>query len=240
MNKDTINFNFKNLLKQSWQDYKQRPYFLSLVTLLILVLTWVNQAYSNATQNVINFWLGLLGLAIVLFLIQVLAGSFKLILKAINNNKPKFQDLLVGFKHFFRFFGVLAMFFVLGITLVVITSNAPIIIWSQTHVIWYDLFAITAMFGFVYLIVSLQFVFFAIINYGFFAAIGQSWQIVRGYRLKLVWFWIVIIIFNIIGAAVLGVGLLVTLPLSFLAFARVYQQLQLANKVEAPKNQRDA
>jgi hypothetical protein len=230
-NKNIIKFNLKSLLKQSWQDYKQRPYFFSLVSLLIIALALINEVYSKASEGVTNPWIALLGLVIVIFFVQMLAGSFNMVLRVVNGEKPKFQDLLVGFKHIMRMLGVLLALFLLGMISSVVVQNSIVAAWASSHQIFYYFYVFLVLIGLVYMLLSLQFIFFAIIRPGFFTAFKNCWQSVRGYRLKLIWFLVVAIVFNVIGASVLGIGLLVTLPLSFLAYARIYQQLQSAVEI---------
>ncbi len=60
---------------------------------------------------------------------------------------------------------------------------------------------------------------------GPFVSIQDSWEISRGAVLKLIGFWFVLAGINILGFLALGVGLLVTVPLSLVATAHVYRQL---------------
>lgn len=237
--KDISIFNFKSLLKQAWQDYKIRPFFYSLVSILIILLGWINYAYTEATKYSINPWLALLGLVIVFFFVQMFAGNFRMILKAINGEKPKFQDLLVGFMHIIRFLGVLLTAVLLGMLASIVVENYIVATWAQSHPMLYNLYLLLILVGLVYLIISLQFLFFAIVKHGFFTSFKISWQAIRGYRLKLIWFILVAIVFNLVGVAVLGIGLFVTLPLSFLAYARIYGQLQPDSEIKSSKLQSD-
>jgi len=57
-------------------------------------------------------------------------------------------------------------------------------------------------------------------------AIQRSWDITRGHTLDLLVFFIVLVGLNLLGAACLVIGLLVTLPISGLALAHVYRELK--------------
>jgi uncharacterized membrane protein len=56
-------------------------------------------------------------------------------------------------------------------------------------------------------------------------AFRQSSELTRGRRLKLFLFGLVLVLMNVAGAILLGVGLLVTLPVTAFAAALVYRQL---------------
>lgn len=57
-------------------------------------------------------------------------------------------------------------------------------------------------------------------------AIQRSWDITRGRTMDLLIFFIVLLGLNILGAACLVVGLLVTVPISGLAMAYIYRELK--------------
>lgn len=59
-------------------------------------------------------------------------------------------------------------------------------------------------------------------------ALKESREITKGNRLKLVGFILVVALINIIGALALGLGLLVSLPVSMLAMVHVYRKLLAA------------
>ena len=235
MNKKVSIFDFKNQIVRAWQDYKQRPYFLSFSTLIIILLIFVSDSYQEITVDSTNIWITLIGLVIVIFLLQMLTGIFHIALKAINQHKPVFKDFLVGMVQIVRFFGVLVIFSILGFLVIVLSQLPIVLVWKQTQIIYYNLSILLILGFYFYLVISLQFIYFGIINHGLIDSVKQSWQMVSGYRLKLLWFWVVLIIFNLIGFLILGLGLLVTLPLSFLAFARVYQQLKIKNHTKSSK-----
>jgi uncharacterized membrane protein len=57
-------------------------------------------------------------------------------------------------------------------------------------------------------------------------AIQRSWDVTRGHTLDLLLFFILLCGLNLLGALCLGVGLLVTVPISGLALAHVYRLLK--------------
>ena len=59
-----------------------------------------------------------------------------------------------------------------------------------------------------------------------FAAISESAEMTRGVKWKLLGFGVVLVLINALGAALLGVGFIFTLPLTAMAAADVYQRLR--------------
>jgi uncharacterized membrane protein len=57
-------------------------------------------------------------------------------------------------------------------------------------------------------------------------ALQQSWEISRGHTLDLFLFFILLVGLNLLGLVCLGVGVLVTLPISGLALAHLYRTLK--------------
>lgn len=121
---------------------------------------------------------------------------------------PTFQDLFKSFKsykiswHYFLS-SLLAMLFVLiGLILLILPG--------------------------IYLAVRLQFYKFLIVEHedmGPYQAIEKSIDMTKGHFWKLFGFIVLIALLNILGAIALGVGLLVTIPVSILAHAYLYKKL---------------
>ena len=67
----------------------------------------------------------------------------------------------------------------------------------------------------------------------FWKAMKMSKKMTYGYKWKIVGFWFVLIGINILDLLALGVGLLVTLPLSLIAIAYVYKHVSSDSVIEA-------
>lgn len=83
----------------------------------------------------------------------------------------------------------------------------------------------------IYLAIRLQFYKFLIVDkedIGPWMAIKESWRMTDGHSWKLFLFMLLIILINLVGAVLLGIGLLVSIPVSLIAYAVLYRQL-LAN-----------
>jgi uncharacterized membrane protein len=64
-------------------------------------------------------------------------------------------------------------------------------------------------------------------------ALKESRRLTEGHRMNIFLFMLILIVLNIIGALALWVGLLVTVPISMLAFVYVYKQVEKGVAVES-------
>jgi uncharacterized membrane protein len=64
------------------------------------------------------------------------------------------------------------------------------------------------------------------------AALKESWRLTKGYKWNLFGFFLLIILMNIAGVIVAGVGLLVTAPLSLLVVTYLYCELEKGMQME--------
>lgn len=56
-------------------------------------------------------------------------------------------------------------------------------------------------------------------------ALKKSWEITKGYKWKLLWIGILVILFNLLGLFALGIGLLITAPVSLILMVLIYKIL---------------
>ncbi len=80
----------------------------------------------------------------------------------------------------------------------------------------------------IYLALRLQFYCWSIIDKeaGPFGCMEHSWTVTKGSAWQLFLFAVVLVFVNLLGLLALGVGLLVTIPLSLVAVAHVYRSLE--------------
>ncbi len=125
-----------------------------------------------------------------------------------NGHTPTFHDLLKSFKNY----KISWHYFIASIFTLILIIVGTI------------LFIIPG----IYLAISTQFYKFLIIENEDMkpsAAIKESMKMAKGHFWKLLGFIIIIVILNLFGALLLGVGLLITIPLSLLAHANLYRKL---------------
>jgi hypothetical protein len=66
-------------------------------------------------------------------------------------------------------------------------------------------------------------------RFGPIEAVKRSWRITKGHMLQLFLFMLVIASINLLGSLLAGIGLVVTVPVTMLAMARVYRTLEHAD-----------
>lgn len=142
----------------------------------------------------------------------VTMGFIKVALMVHDGVKPEISNLLDCLPLFFRYFFASVLYgliVVLGILLLVI----PGVIWGIKYM-FYGYFIVDE-------------------GRGPWDAIKASGAITRGAKLDLFLLWLVLAGINLLGLLALGVGLLVTIPLSLAASAYVFRNLQ--NRLEVSR-----
>jgi len=198
-------FSIKETLKYGWNKSKEHLELILFSTLLILTVGSVTGDFGDHNRGGFNF--SLFGFVATIFLIIIRIGYTKIFLRIYDGESPKFVDIFQEYKIFWRYLGtsILSFFVIAGGLLLVII---PGIIWA------------------------VRFSFSAIIviddKIGPVAAMKESWAITKGNFWKLLGFWTVLGLFNLLGLICLGIGLIVTIPVSMFASIYVYRILSKA------------
>lgn len=194
--KEALSFGWKT----TWDNFK---FFLSLLAIAFVVCVAFNGLFalsSKAGPSILPIGLGMAILGIVMKI-----GWLRITLDFVHGDKmPAWNDLFSHYSLFFPF--ILAS----------ILYNIIIAVGSVLLIIPGIIAAL--MLGFYgYGVVDK--------NLAPLEALTFSRSITYGAKWKLLGFYILLGLINLAGALVLLIGLLVTLPLSALAHAHVYQQL---------------
>jgi uncharacterized membrane protein len=144
-------------------------------------------------------------------------GLFKIYLRFRDGEKPIFENLFDGLARAHIWLGaslIMAVAVAMGLVLLIVPG--------------------------IIMLLRLWFVGFVLVDErtGPIDAIQRSWDITRGRTMDLLVFFIVLVGLNLLGAACLGVGLLVTFPISGLAMAFLYRELNpkaMAAEVPPPQ-----
>lgn len=188
-----------NLVKEAWVIFKKNLNLFALLIGVYIVYYLVNGLVGD------SIILSLL-LSIVSLILGV--GSINLVLRLLDGGKGDIKDLysytdlpMKVFKNFVSsiFVGIAV---VLGLILLVVPG--------------------------IYLAVRLQFSTYYIVdkNAGIMDALKMSWELTKNGKLNLFLFDILLILLNFAGALLLGVGLLLTLPISLIAMTLLYRKVQ--------------
>jgi len=187
-----------------WATLQKHFGFLVGATLAAWGIPVVIEAASRVVldSDAQHFALWIIGIAVAATL---MLGVFKIYLRLRDGERPMFETLMDGAQRFYVWIGasiVITVAVTLGLCLLVVPG--------------------------IVMMLRLMFVGFVIVDdrVGPIEAIQRSWDVTRGYTLDLFLFFILLCGLNFLGALCLGVGLLVTAPISGLALAYIYRILK--------------
>jgi len=195
-----MNFSPTNIISQAWQLWKNHIVFSWKVLGVIVLVTIV---FSILDPNGDSALISLLSMVVTLFFEL---GAFALFLKLIRTGQEGKIEEILGQK---------------DIYLQALIGN----------VIYYIMMVI----GFILLIVPGIYVFvrFMLLPYvfvdqklGWQEALKEASRLSEGYRWNLLGFALLLILINFVGALLLLVGLLVSIPVSAMAMAMAYEHIK--------------
>lgn len=199
-------FSKTGLIKEAWELFKKN---LNVVLMLIgvyfvyyLAQYGVNYLFRESALAAI------LSLVFLIFFLILQLGSYNLILKVVDHKTPTLKDLYTYPDMAMKIVrnivaGIIVGFIVLGGLLLFVIPG-------------------------IYLAVRLMFYTYYIVDKdaGIMDSIQRSWKLTQGGVINLFLLGVLFVIINFIGALFFGIGLAVTLPLTFLATAILYRRFQ--------------
>ncbi len=200
-------------LKESWALFKTNYKLLILVTLILGIFSFVGQTKVAL-------------LALLAFVLNIILqmGSIKISLDILDNEKPDIKTLISQKDKFFKYF--------LMIILMSIMVTIPIALISVLF-----LFKAPLLSPFIIAGLIIVFLFFVIPRLMFsnmiivdtdataWKSIKTSYSITKNRNGKTITLFFLILGINILGALLLGIGLLASIPLSQLMLAKYYRQI---------------
>jgi predicted nucleic-acid-binding protein len=198
-------FSKKQALKFGWETVTGNIGFFIGLSLVVFVVVYVPAFVSSVTEKtypVISFIFSLISNILSMI---VGMGFIKIALKFYDKQKADFDDLFSCAKQFFPYLlsAILMTLAVIGGIIVLIVPG---------------------------IILGLQLQFFAYFivdkKTGPMQALKESSRITRGQKWQLFLFALLTVLVNIAGLLCLVVGLLVTIPLTSLAYAYIYRKLE--------------
>lgn len=198
-------FSKKQALRFGWQKVREHLWFFVLLSLCFGAIVFLFNAAQQATESAAPAVASLFALVNTVFQMLMGMGYIYVVLQVVRGNQPKLEDIPKPFPSFWKYLGASILYglIVLGGTLLLIV---PGIIWA-------------IRFGqYRYLIVDKPEL---TINQAF----KESKLMTKGIVGQLILFSLLIFMVNILGALLLFVGLLVTIPLSAIALGYVYNTL---------------
>jgi len=203
-----MGFSTGEVIRFGWETFKRRPWFFVGATLLILLASGLVNAFASGIDAMVTGSaenLSIPGAVINLALgTLVNMGAVAFYIAAHDNPDTVNLSVLWHPRPFWKFLGAsILLGLAIGVGLVLLI--VPGIIFAL-------------MFMFTTLIVIER-------ELGPIDAMNESNRITRGYKWPLLGFLIVLVLINLLGALALVVGLLVSIPVSTLAFVHAYRVL---------------
>lgn len=196
-------FSIKEAFSWGWQEFKSRPWFFVGLMLIVFVISAVISLIVQNTGDVIGGVLQIVGTVVQWWLY---IGIIMIALAVYNKQSPEFGMLFKGS-------GKTLWNYVLGTILYTLVVLVGLVLFVFPGIIW----------G-----IKFHYYSFLIVDKGMkpMDALKRSGAITMGYKWKLFGLFILIGLLNLAGAIVLGVGLLVTMPVSLLITVFVYKLLE--------------
>jgi hypothetical protein len=198
-----FSFSKKEAFRVGWQRFKERPFFvigLFLITTAVSFVSGYVADYMDVNPSVTAIF------GVIDFTLQTIIGmGLTLVLLRVHDRvETDYADLFEPLYLFWKYV-------VMTILVLVITVAGLV------------LFIIPGLIA----AIALSFASYLVIDKGLgpVDAIKRSLDITHGHRWNLFTFGLLVAGFNIIGFLAFGVGLLVTIPVSALAFVYVYRWL---------------
>lgn len=203
-----MEFSTESALRFGWDTFKKRPWFFVGSTVVILLASGLIDAFTSAINGAVGGSVdesSIVGSVLNLGLGTLLGmGATAFYLAAHDNPDTVDLSSLWHPRPFWKYLGasiLLGLAVAVGFVLLIVPG----------------------------IIVALMFMFttFIVIDreLGPIEAMKESNRITHGYKWQLLGFALVLVLINLLGILALVIGLLVTIPVSSLAFAYVYRRL---------------
>lgn len=199
-------FSKSALIKEAWEMFKK-----NLNSFMLLIGVYLVYYVAQYASNMIFQDSGIAFIVSLVFLVVSLViqlGAYNFVLKIVDGKKAQLVDLYS--------YPDMVMKIVRNIVAGIIVAFAV--------GLGFILFIIPG----IYLLVRLMFFTYYIVdkNAGIMESIQMSWNLTKGSVVNLFLLGVIFLFINFLGALVFGIGLAVTLPLTFLATALLYRKYQ--------------
>lgn len=199
-------FSIKEPLRFAWHTFKQQWLLLAGIALFYIAVSAVTNAVATTVQQegyaVVSTLISIIG---AVFNALLTLGFYFVALQFSRHEKGRFADLFSQWKLLGTYLVASILYgllLVAGFLLLVF----PAFIWGVKFQ-FYDFFILDK-------------------HAGAIAALKQSSQLTNGVKWSLFGFDLILLLIVVIGSALFGIGLLVALPVVFIAQAVAYQQLR--------------
>lgn len=244
-------FSISEVIRFSWESYKKNWKNLLLVFLLLATVTYVPGLIAQFLRQDYPLISLLVNLISALVNIVVNIGLLKIMLNTVDGRDVNIQDLFFAFSKL----GLVGKYLLTSVIygFIILLSGLPVGLFSffmlgniynanrfsqNINTSYLIIFIpLTILFvGIIFMIVTkFQFWNYLLVDKEMweFTGLRKSWNMTKGFVLHLILFGFTLLLLNLVGLIALFVGLVVTLPVSMLAMARVYRILEQGKSVPA-------
>lgn len=185
-----------------WDKFKENILLLLAVFFIIGGVSFM----FNVSDKLGFSALMMLVVGLVSFVVQSVLemGAIRIVLNIRAGHKAEFANLISEMSQLLNF--ILAQILVLVVVMI-----------GTMLLIIPGIIATVGLFFVPYIVIDKKL--------GPVEAMKESWRLTKGHKWNLLWFGSILIIMNMLGMMAFGIGLLVTLPISFLATVYAYKWL---------------
>ncbi len=228
-----MNFSIKNAFVFGWNS--TRNYFFQVLVVLGILLAinyFLHLLFGILTDNTLSWQTGVLVLSVILVIVVVeVLIQIKVIKQAlivVRGSKPHFGITLFHTEYFIK---IILGWIVYGLCVLLFAVLAFLPFFVLGAVTGFQFLFIlgflSALVACIYAILTFSFARFIVVEQGSkpLHSLRLSEEITRGSRGKLLLFFILTGLLNLVGLLTFFLGLIVTIPVSFFALIWVYDQL---------------
>jgi hypothetical protein len=216
-----MSIDYIGIIKRAWDILIKNVPIIAVLLIVFILLEVVRTITVNLFEpGIIKFIVSIIFLMAHVFLT---VGSIKIVLNLVDG-KPAKVDQLWAYPQYF----VNALIVVLAVSGIMLIVNLLAVMGIALPLL--GILSLIVILISVYLLIRLWFSLYYVVDKEMNGvdALKASWNKTEGNTLNLLIFLLIIIALNILGALVLLVGLLVTIPLSYIAVALLYRKFQSA------------
>ena len=201
-------FSIKEAIKIGWEKTKANFWKSVAIVFITISIPLLMEILSKAVEekgSIISFpiYMALI-IAVIYLSVSLKIGGTKLFLRIYDGENPDIKEMFSTYGVFWNFLGQSVLYAIIvfvGIILLIVPGIIFAIMFSFASFIIVDT------------------------NTKIVDSLKESANITKGSRGKLFWFFVIIALINLLGYIALGVGILVSVPISTFALIHVYREL---------------
>jgi hypothetical protein len=225
-----MTFSIRESLKFGWAHTKQHSGLLFKVLLVLFTLQVLSAIVTSALEGTLIGVLATIAIGIGGFVVGV--GFTLITLRIAQGKHVEFKEIIPPMQMLWHYFAAsfLVGLIIFGSVLGIVLAMGAVSIALGGTMAMFPLLTIIAVLA-ALMVVSYFAVRFSMVRFlvldgvGITASLERSTKLTKGHMWKLLGFLIVLVLVNMLGMIAFLVGLLVTIPLTMIAYAHVYQKL---------------